>query len=263
MMLSMLFMFIIHRYAVPLRLSFHDTTDNSFLHAEGYDNFWGILDFCCDCLFITDILLNFITAYRTTAGVVVTDVRDIFKEYTRFWFWLDFTAGFPISWCVPNDSESGSGSTNKLIRMARFFKLAKLFRVFKMGRIWQRLKMHFDPPPGLVRLARLAIILITMWHFIACMYWYLSSKVGFCRWEQPDPEEGADIWNTWGNDGQTGPNGFHECGSRWTPWEQVTLEQTITVAHAQNMLARLSYIIILFSPVRRFGNTHTPLFCVS
>lgn len=67
--------------SIPFKISF-DTEISS--------EFDAFIDIC----FITDILLNFTTAYYEN-GVQVTDHKKIILNYLKLWFWIDLISTFP------------------------------------------------------------------------------------------------------------------------------------------------------------------------
>lgn len=125
----------------------------------------------------------------------------------------------------------------------RFAKLSKLVRVLKMGRIIQRLG-SFGVNPGVLRLFALLAKLVGIWHFVACLYWYIATREGLCTWfsEAPSWSDIADTNTT--RDGERDdaysaayaefysfgkatyerPNAAVECISHWMPWEGIERE---------------------------------------
>lgn len=85
----------------PYRIAFL-TTDSSF------DN--G-LDLFMDVYFLTDIVINFFTAYNEPiTDVLVTDPVKIVRFYLKTDFILDVVASFPFSILDSSFNFSGSGS---------------------------------------------------------------------------------------------------------------------------------------------------------
>ena len=189
-------------FIVPLRLAFDSTSYTDFVQAAGG---WFIMDLVCDILFIGDIFLNFRTTFRKLGkGGIVTDSRKIALHYLKFWFWIDIVASFPLSvlFLYIGAGNKSLGKANKMLRVLRFAKLSKLFRVLKMGRIAKSFG-HLGINPGLMRLARLCMALVSMWHFIACAYWVVAQYEGFCTWYEDDHDDSAFL--EWGNGARRPP----------------------------------------------------------
>ena len=126
--------------------------------------------------FITDIALNFCTAIRVK-GFLVTDRRQIAREYLRFWFWVDLLASFPFdivftSTSTQPDEDVTSLSINKLFRMLRVFKL---LRVLRLSRVMARLREYTKVNPSVLLLLKTIAIVIFVWHWAACSYWFVAS----------------------------------------------------------------------------------------
>jgi hypothetical protein len=80
-----------------------------------------------------------------------------------------------------------------------------------------------------------------MWHFVACIYWFIAVSEGFCTWYSADAAAHAaafggdggsaagdddavgdgyyDAFYAFGDKDQRRPNAFAECVNHWMPWE--------------------------------------------
>jgi len=132
-------------------------------------------------IFAADIVLNFFTAYKVEQELV-TDLKLIARRYVRVWFWIDLAATFPIGLLIDsevssddsssvNKSAAASGNVNKILRLMRVFKL---MRIFRMARLLPRLEDAFRMHENFLRVAKLMLVLFSLWHWIACFYWFIA-----------------------------------------------------------------------------------------
>ena len=61
---------------------------------------WFIFDLIVDLLFMSDVALNFFTAYETETGDLQTHPRSIAAHYACSWLALDFVSAFPVDYIV-------------------------------------------------------------------------------------------------------------------------------------------------------------------
>ena len=69
----------------PIRISFKDESA-----------YWLYLELTTDILFMSDIVVNFLSAYSDKNGVIVFTKRKISKNYLKSWFIIDFVSSFPL-----------------------------------------------------------------------------------------------------------------------------------------------------------------------
>ena len=55
-----------------------------------------IVGYAVDALFLTDIVVTFCSTYRNAEGVLVTNRKEIAKQYLKTWFAFDLIACFPF-----------------------------------------------------------------------------------------------------------------------------------------------------------------------
>lgn len=73
-------------FYVPYKVCFQDeTSDAQFI----FDLF---VDFC----FLSDIIVNFLTAYEGSNGLLISDKAMIANNYLRTWFFLDLFTSIPF-----------------------------------------------------------------------------------------------------------------------------------------------------------------------
>jgi hypothetical protein len=101
--------------AVPLRVAFDvDVEFNTFA-------FW--FDVGVDIYFITDVVVNFRTAFYNKGGILEIDLRTIAIEYLKTWLVLDILTCFPVTYIIMLikwDTDGGDGGRNvKVFRVLR------------------------------------------------------------------------------------------------------------------------------------------------
>ena len=228
-------MIVYYLIVVPMRLAFepHNATVD-LITGRGS---WLILDLLFDLMFLTDIVVNFRTAYLV-AGELETDQYKIAKTYFVGWFPLDMVASLPTTILTANnpaptaaandaaaDSSSGVLQYNYIFRALKWFKLIKLLRVAKMSRIFDRLE-HITMlwNEGTITLAKSGLLLWLLWHLIACLYWVVSTSQGFCLWSFTGDNSSYSDYNRWDITSGAESNGFQECYDDWVPWAQIVDE---------------------------------------
>jgi hypothetical protein len=166
----MLLLIVYSAIAVPLNLAFESSEEGAFLK---------VFSLATDLFFITDVVLNFFTAYRDGA-ITVVDRKKIIYRYLTHWFIVDFVASVPLERFTSN-SKTG---VNKLLRMLR---VAKLFRLARLLRYSDSLRAAVHIQPSVVRLIQQMFGIFWMWHIIACGYWSISKdRLGSSDWAPPD-----------------------------------------------------------------------------
>lgn len=61
------------------------------------DEFWFFVENIVDFAFITDFLINCISAYYDEEGKLVTNNKKIILHYLKTWFVIDIIASFPFT----------------------------------------------------------------------------------------------------------------------------------------------------------------------
>jgi len=162
--LFMVSLILYYAVAVPIRVGFD---------IEPPTNAFSFLEIIFNLCFIADMVLNFVTAQRVK-GVLVTDHKRIALIYLQSWFWIDLVASFPFD-IINTSHEEGSDAlkVNKLFRILRIFKLLRLLR---LGRVMARLREYTKVNPSLLLLAKTSLMMFILWHWSACLYWFIASS---------------------------------------------------------------------------------------
>ena len=90
-----------------------------------------------DYFFMADLILNFVTGYVQSDGVVVMWQGPVAKNYLKSWFTLDFISSFPWDAILTAPGFSRLNS-------ARLLKIGRLLKCMKMLRIGKVLKVSRD-----------------------------------------------------------------------------------------------------------------------
>jgi hypothetical protein len=61
------------------------------------DSSWYYIDTVIDFIFITDLFVNFFSAYYDEEGKLVTNNKKIATKYLKSWFIIDLIASFPFN----------------------------------------------------------------------------------------------------------------------------------------------------------------------
>ena len=141
--------------------------------------FWG--DVLIDSVFVTDIFINFRTAYYEDA-VVVTQPRRIACNYMHGWFAIDVVSCLPVSYLTllvdkSDDSNVGVKQSFKGVKVLRLMRLAKLGRMHKLVPILKRIDEKFE---GLDLATTTSIILSLIFailifsHWMGCVWIYVG-----------------------------------------------------------------------------------------
>ena len=141
--------------SIPLEIGFETVT-----HPAQF-----AVDVVVDLFFISDIIINFRTAYHKDDGELQLDTRAIALSYARSWFVLDLVASVPIDWFLPNSAGIGVAKIPRLLRLAR---LMKKFDKLASARA--------------LRVVNLLMLFLLFAHWIACLWWLIGFHAGPLGW---------------------------------------------------------------------------------
>jgi len=154
-----LLLVMFYGFMVPYRIGFQlEGTEAE----QSFDDFANVL-------FMLDIVFSFRTAFKED-GVLVRDGKRIASTYAQSWLFIDLISSIPLDWFI-----NTGGGINKLLRTLRLFKLFRLLRLLKLfPRLFQVLETNIKFNPSMIRFARSFIVMLLMWHCIACSYWWMA-----------------------------------------------------------------------------------------
>lgn len=184
--LAILMAILYSAVTVPYRICFSATTEpgtNMYLFEQ-----------TVTVLFITDVLLNFNTAYMED-GVWVTHRGAIARTYLSGWFWIDFPSSVPVELidfvavalegafeASGADEEEGGTSHYAFLRFLRLFRLLRLMRLLKLNEYISTMEIRFDLNLTSLRLFQMIVSLLFLAHMLGCFWFYTATLVGL------DPE---------------------------------------------------------------------------
>lgn len=141
------------------------------------------LDLITDVYFLTDIFMNFRTAYydRRTGNLIIEDYL-IAKRYFKTWFSLDFVSCIPFSYYemytnrnIPSiNSVAGSSAEAKLFKVLRLLRLAKMLRLSRLKGIIERQDEAVGPMLQSFKLVGILCGICFVAHLFACMWHFVG-----------------------------------------------------------------------------------------
>ena len=195
--LGMLCFALLSIFTVLLRLAFEPTQ----LRYRNYIGAWGFynnhylmaMEYTLDILFLFNFILQFRTAYfvRLPSGShsLVTEPRLILLRYLRSWFISDLVASIPWELIV-NAGKMAQGLNPfevepllilSLARIPRIFLLVRVKTIFTltnfedMDRDILTIRQMMTIHSGVVRVAKLLLVLVLNIHLWACVVFYIGT----------------------------------------------------------------------------------------
>lgn len=157
---------------VPYRVSF-----GAEVLLFSFTWFW---DTMIDLYFITDMVLNFRTAYTDANGVREVKPRKIAANYCKGWFALDFVSCIPVGHITTiiahakqttgNSAEAGSDNM-RVLKSIRLLRMSKMLRLARIKRIMQKYESLMIVQEYMGIGFTIATIVL-MAHFLSCL-WYV------------------------------------------------------------------------------------------
>jgi hypothetical protein len=121
---------------------------------------WLALEYCIDCMFAIDIMVNFNTAYYN-GRVLITSHPKIARNYLRGWLVVDAISTIPFDLIFNQES-------------LRVIKLLKLVRLFKIIKFAQKIEDEGTVGPVVLQLTTLTMMTTFLAHILACLWFYFS-----------------------------------------------------------------------------------------
>eukprot|EP00327_Prymnesium_parvum_P000731 CAMPEP_0182847736 /NCGR_PEP_ID=MMETSP0006_2-20121128/28621_1 /TAXON_ID=97485 /ORGANISM="Prymnesium parvum, Strain Texoma1" /LENGTH=740 /DNA_ID=CAMNT_0024978097 /DNA_START=384 /DNA_END=2606 /DNA_ORIENTATION=- len=165
-----LVMFILVAYTaivLPVQIAF--STENHF--PDALRDF----EYAVDFIFLTDIVLNFRTAYVENAELVV-DLNMIRSRYMRFWFPVDLAGSFPLDLVL--QASSGSAGNTQFVTLIKVLKVPKLLRI---GRFLKKLE-KVEGAANIGGIFVLCMIMVVLVHWLACVWFIITASTGPGGW---------------------------------------------------------------------------------
>lgn len=161
------FIILYQALIIPFTIAF--TVDISFTSSA---------DLCFMIYFFFDIILSLNTAFYSS-GDLVDSRREIIKNYLKFWFWIDFFSTFPYD-LIYNEVEfkaKNMSAAPQLLRILKFYRILRLLRLAKLKKLFMQIEEYINSEAltNFLTVLRLVIYAFFITHWIACMWYYISS----------------------------------------------------------------------------------------
>ncbi|OMJ69246.1 hypothetical protein SteCoe_33079 [Stentor coeruleus] len=157
-------------FVVPFRIAFPVTDSKP----------WLVADLFVDCLFMTDVVVNCLSAYYINDDEIETSNKQILKNYFKTWMIFDISASIPFQLIFDNGNWKSLIRFGRLPRLYRLIKLAKIIRILKAQQGFQKfidkVGLNFKIPLALKRLLYFLIVFGIICHLITCL-WYFASTL--------------------------------------------------------------------------------------
>jgi len=162
---------------------------------------WWTFEVVVSLCFLTDLILNFRTAYLDGDQFVI-DKALVVRSYLRGWFLLDLSSSIPLELIdlifEATSGEGGGGGAGQL-RMLRALRLVRLLRLLRLLKIQQYIDLIEDAlnvNMAFLSLLKLVLSLCYLTHIIGCAWYWLAASTAA---SSPDGE--AITWLTSYDDG--------------------------------------------------------------
>lgn len=146
---------------------------------------WFFIDIFLSVVFTLDLIFTLNTAYQDFDGILVTNRLEIFKNYLKGWFFIDFVACIPfdliISFISPESQRASYNTLSKLIRLKNFprlFRLSKLLVYFKDNENFpflDNIYYFFSLSTSIIKFLNTFFTILISLHIISCL-WYFTAK---------------------------------------------------------------------------------------
>lgn len=164
---------------VPLELSFR-------FEKEDDGDFFNYINDLSDIWFACDMVFNCFTAYYSGKGAsrtLQTHPRQILKNYSRGWLWIDLMATTPVTSIFKLFAGAGGDGTQGLgmlraLKVAKVARMLKVLRALKLGGLMQLVEEQIVTVQSMTlafQLLKLSVIMLLSSHCAACA-WF---AVGF------------------------------------------------------------------------------------
>lgn len=92
---------------------------------------------------------------------------------------------------VYRESTSGVSQLNKIPRL---FRIVKLLRIFRLAKLLPRLEEALLLSPIVLRLLKILLLLFCAWHWIGCIYFFISDLEDFGYEKASYVRENGNSW---------------------------------------------------------------------
>ncbi|OWZ19762.1 Voltage-gated Ion Channel [Phytophthora megakarya] len=148
-------------FSIPFQLSFGASVPGSLIGMEYVQRI-------IDAFFITDIFINFLSAYEER-GQIEVKLKPIAQKYIKSWFLLDFVSAFPLYYI-----QGSYFRIPQLARMLRLFRLVRLVRMLTITRILNRLDYALLLRSTVSSICKFCMLVCYTSHWLCCFFFLIS-----------------------------------------------------------------------------------------
>mmetsp|Transcript_18439 Transcript_18439/g.39934 ORF Transcript_18439/g.39934 Transcript_18439/m.39934 type:complete len:750 (-) Transcript_18439:98-2347(-) len=163
-------------FYIPFRVCFYFDSADSDRKAI----FW--IELGADCLFVIDIVLNFLTAYGDPkTKIMIVDPKKIAKRYLTGFFFVDVIATFPFGLVLSHQSlglTNKFGKFGRLPKLLKFLRAAKLLKLVRLQHFISRLEMEYNIHHGVTRMIKVISLVFLVTHVVACAFYLIGLSGG-------------------------------------------------------------------------------------
>ena len=179
-------------FSVPYLLSFGEPLPVSTGDGTRTEPAWtsyDTFDLMLDCLFCTDVVINFCTAV-VLRGVYVTDLHQIWFHYAKTWFFIDFFGSVPFDKIV----SALVGSSGDMEGFLSAMRLIRILKIVRAVRFLQKInQLEQKDTTGTLKtflsVFRAVFLMVFVAHFLACIFYLIVDKT-----PNADTGEFEDNW---------------------------------------------------------------------
>ncbi len=146
-----------------------------------------VWDKIVDILFLTDIVLNFLTArmVETEDGpVLVTSYGAIASLYFQGWFLPDFLSSFPFDAVVAAiyPPEEVNPEAVRMAKLGRTLRMLKILRMVRIKKLLTKLQYALGLKNGTVDIVQFFMFIVFAAHFNACAFYVRGQSIDPGSW---------------------------------------------------------------------------------
>lgn len=143
-----------------------------------------IFEFAVTAAFLTDIYLNFNTAYQEDDKFIL-DRKRIATNYLFGWFVIDALSSFPLELLeimqtmlvgVAKEEEDIATPSNQIVRVLRLFRLVRLLRLAKLQEYMNIVEDNLRVNLQVLNLIKMVLFLVYLMHILGCFWFYIASN---------------------------------------------------------------------------------------
>jgi len=171
------FTLLFHDLIMAPMAAFESHSDETkFTMPLSYDSFTAKLDYVSAIFWTCDMMLAFITAYVTNAGIMERRMRSIAVHYLKTWFPVDLCiVAIDLGLLILMGRSQGYIRLTKTI--SRVMRITRLLRFVKMSKHISELmaRINSEYILQIIGLLRLLVVIVILNHYIACLWFLISS----------------------------------------------------------------------------------------